>query len=61
MLDNYHSSFVGFFSENDVTEVKEVREIKEIKDKSWYTLDGRKVANPMQGLYIVNGRKVVVR
>ena len=61
LLDNYQSSFVGFFGENDVTEVKEVREVKEVKDKSWYTLDGRKVANSTQGLYIVNGKRVIMK
>ncbi|MBR1394785.1 MAG: hypothetical protein IJ559_03905 [Prevotella sp.] len=44
-------------------EVKEVREVKGVKDNSWYTLDGRKlVAQPAaRGIYVNNGRKVVIR
>ena len=28
---------------------------------AWYTLDGRRVANPTKGIYIVNGKKVVIK
>lgn len=30
-------------------------------DNQYYTLDGRRVAQPTKGLYIINGRKVVVK
>jgi hypothetical protein len=30
-------------------------------DKVYYDLTGRRVVNPKQGIYIVNGRKVVIR
>ena len=30
-------------------------------DNVIYTLDGRRVTNPQKGLYIVNGRKVVIK
>ena len=48
-----------------VNEVIEVNASLEVNDNSWYTLDGRKIANGQQptakGLYINNGRKVVIK
>ena len=32
-----------------------------INDNQYYTLDGRRVAQPTKGLYIVNGKKVVIK
>lgn len=32
-----------------------------INDNQYYTLDGRRVAQPTKGLYILNGKKVVVK
>ena len=47
---------------DDLTEVKEVKEVIEVKDDSFYDLNGRKVATPKRkGVYIQNGRKVVVK
>ena len=46
----------------DVTGVKEVREVKEVNDDSFYDMNGRKVLNPTKkGVYIMNGKKVVVK
>lgn len=45
------------------TEVKEVIEVKEVKDNSWYSLEGVKLSSKpaARGLYINNGRKVVIK
>jgi hypothetical protein len=44
------------------TDIKGVKEVREVKDKTFYTLDGRKVEKPSKkGLYIKNGSKVVVK
>ena len=32
-----------------------------VTDNRYYTLDGREVKNPTKGIYIVNGKKVVIR
>ena len=45
----------------DVTGVNEVIEVKEVNDDSFYDLSGRRVAKPTKGLYIMNGKKIVVR
>ena len=46
----------------ETTGVKEVREVKEVNDDSFYDLNGRKVNIPTKkGIYILNGKKVVVK
>ena len=46
----------------EATGVKEVKEVIEVNDDSWYDLNGRKVNKPTKkGVYILNGKKVVVK
>ena len=49
------------FDDEDVTGVNEVRSQKEDVRSEWFDLQGRKVAQPAKGLYIVNGKKVVIK
>ena len=49
------------FGDDEVTGVNEVIEVKEVNDDSFYDLQGRCVAQPQKGLYIVNGKKVVIK
>ena len=51
------------FDGDDATGVKEVSEVKEDSDNSWYTLDGRKLQDQptKKGVYINNGRKLVIK
>ena len=51
-------SFNIVFSET--TGIEEVVKSGEIRDKSFYNLKGQRVAQPTRGLYIVNGKKVLV-
>ena len=60
--------FRAHFQINDVNAVREFNmnfgdETTNIEhsDNSVYDLQGRKVARPTKGLYIVNGKKVVVK
>ena len=60
--------FRAHFQINDVNAVREFNmnfgdETTNIEhsDNSVYDLQGRKVAQPTKGLYIVNGKKVVVK
>ena len=53
--------FKSIGSEGDgTTGVKEVKS-GEVKSDEWYTLQGQRVAKPGKGLYIKNGKKVVVK
>ena len=49
------------FDDEDVTGVNEVRSQKSDVRSEWFDLQGRKVAQPAKGLYIVNGKKVVIK
>ena len=53
--------FKSIGSEDDgTTGVKEVKS-GEAKGDEWYTLQGQRVAKPGKGLYIRNGKKVLVK
>lgn len=47
--------------DNDATGVNEVRGEKLEARGEWYNLAGQRVARPAKGLYIVNGKKVVIK
>ncbi len=49
------------FDNGDVTGIADVRSKMEDVRGEVYDLQGRKVAQPTKGLYIVNGRKVVIK
>ena len=49
------------FGENEVTAINEAKSQQPTANGQYYDLQGRKVANPTKGLYIVNGRKVIVK
>ena len=48
------------FDDDVATEVKTI-EVSPRTAESYYDLQGRKVTNPVKGLYIVNGNKIVVK
>jgi len=51
----------NFFSfDEDVTAINKV-EAKKVENGVYYNLAGQQVAQPSKGLYIVNGRKVIVK
>lgn len=50
------------FDDDEVTTgIADAVQSSKFKDQSYYDLQGRKVAQPTKGLYIVNGKKVVVK
>ena len=49
------------FDESDVTAISEVMNTNRTNNTNVYDLQGRKVAQPTKGLYIVNGKKVVIK
>lgn len=48
------------FFDDDVTAINKV-ETKKVEDGVFYNLAGQQVAQPTKGLYIVNGKKVVIK
>ena len=60
-FDNFRLYFYGGVSKDDVTAVKGVSSVTAVTDNTYYDLQGRRVENPGKGLYILNGKKVVIR
>ena len=49
------------FDDNNTTSISTIANSQEPTANSYYDLQGRRVAQPSKGLYIVNGKKVVVK
>ncbi len=54
------SARVLVFPEDDDTGIDAIMNTSE-KSNAYYNLSGQRIANPTKGLYIVNGKKVVIR
>ena len=52
-------SFIGFG--DGATAIESVNKNIEINDDAYYNLHGQRVDNPTKGLYIVNGKKVIIK
>ena len=50
-------TFIGFGEETNISNAS----VNAIDNNIWYDLQGRRVAQPTNGLYIVNGKKVLVK
>ena len=50
-----------YFGNGETTDINDVRSKMADVSGDFFDLQGRKVANPTKGLYIVNGRKVVIK
>jgi len=55
-LDDYYNSWII----EDITGILSVDRLQR-KDDCWYNLQGQRLDNPGKGLYIRNGKKVIVR
>ena len=57
------SARMNFDGENEVNGVKGVKEVNGVKDDSWYTVNGVKLSGKptKAGLYIHNGKKVIIK
>lgn len=60
-VENDYEQYIGTF-ELTPTNIEEVKsEELKVKNDAMYDLTGRRVATPTKGLYIINGKKVVMR
>ena len=55
------SNSISFYVEDGTTAIQNVTTHPATTDDAWYTLQGVRVAQPTRGLYIHNGKKVVVK
>ena len=53
--------FIGFGEDNETTGIQTVANSQQSAANSYYDLQGRRVAQPTKGLYVVNGKKVVIK
>lgn len=49
------------FNDEDVTAINSAKSLQSVANVQYYDLQGRRVANPTSGLYIVNGKKVIIK
>lgn len=47
--------------DGDATGIAEMRTVRNAKNETFYDLSGRRVAQPVKGLYITNNKKVVIK
>ncbi len=59
LLEAVGAPALSIDGDGDTTGIQNIE--RTINDNQYYTLDGRRVAQPTKGLYIVNGRKVIVK
>ena len=60
-FDTFHLYFYGSKTAEDVTAVKGVVESGESGSRQVFDLQGRRVSTPTKGLYIINGKKVLIK
>ncbi|MCD7720848.1 MAG: hypothetical protein LUI09_01320 [Prevotellaceae bacterium] len=61
-FDNFRLYFYGGYSSSDVTPVEAIEADQPGQDGSaYYDLSGRQTARPAKGIYIHNGRKVIIK
>ena len=53
--------FIGFGDDNETTGIQTVANSQQSAANSYYDLQGRRVAHPTKGLYVVNGKKVIIK
>jgi len=47
--------------DDETTAISEMKIMRNVDNETFYDMQGRRVAQPAKGLYIVNGRKVIVK
>lgn len=62
-LDNAIASARSFFALDgeEATGINEIQEMKTVGNEKFYNLNGQRIAQPAKGLYIVNGKKYIVK
>ena len=57
----YARQFIGFGDDNETTGIDSLTPALSKGEEVYYDLQGRRVAQPTKGLYIVNGKKVFIK
>ena len=59
-VDNASGAKINFVID-DATDIRGIESTVDFSDGDWYNLQGVKVTNPQRGIYIHNGKKVVIK
>lgn len=51
----------SLFIDGEATGISEIEEMRNVENETFYNLKGQRVAQPGKGLYIVNGKKVIIQ
>ena len=49
------------FDDGETTGISEIEKMRDGENEKFFDLQGRRVAQPTKGLYIVNGKKVIIK
>ena len=52
---------INFVTDGDATDIRGIESTVDFSDGDWYNLQGVKVTSPQRGIYIHNGKKVVIK
>jgi len=60
-VENASGAKINFVTDGDATDIRNIENAVDFSDGDWYNLQGVKVTNPQRGIYIHNGKKVVIK
>ena len=53
--------YLEFTFDDETTSISEIETMRNVGNETFYNFNGQKVQNPTKGLYIVNGKKVIIK
>ena len=60
-VENASGAKINFVTDGEATDIRNIENAVDFSDGAWYNLQGVKVTSPQRGIYIHNGKKVVVK
>ena len=61
MNSNTDAHELMFTVDGDVTGISEIEKMRDGENETFFNLAGQRVAQPTKGLYIVNGKKIIIK
>lgn len=61
IFDNFRLYFYGSKTAEEITGIVPIQQSVSPRTSTIYDLQGRKVTNPSKGIYIINGKKVIIK
>ena len=61
IFDNFRLYFYGGKTAEEITAIVPIQQPASTRPSTVYDMQGRKVVNPSKGIYIINGKKVIIK